>query len=167
MIGHEPSKRSTCPFACITGVCSLLDLPKCLTVQGSHDALWCRTRAKQEADAAADLQRDLARIEELTVEIRSVSCCTFRFPIAACVPGFAWFRFSNAACATVFACLKSHMQHVRQSLHVLYHTCNMYTSLCMFQITHATCAPVLHGSNLVCDHSSVYPLQILLHASPV
>ncbi|KAL0021618.1 hypothetical protein WJX79_009112 [Trebouxia sp. C0005] len=32
-----------------------------------------RTRAKQEADAAADLQRDLARIEELTVEIRKCS----------------------------------------------------------------------------------------------
>ena len=32
--------------------------------------LACRTRAKQEADAAAELQRDLARIEELTVEIR-------------------------------------------------------------------------------------------------
>ena len=30
----------------------------------------CRTRAKQEADAAAELQKDLARIEELTVEIR-------------------------------------------------------------------------------------------------
>lgn len=29
-----------------------------------------RTRAKQEADAAAELQKDLARIEELTVEIR-------------------------------------------------------------------------------------------------
>lgn len=32
-----------------------------------------RTRAKQEADAAADLQRDLARIEQLTVEIRKCS----------------------------------------------------------------------------------------------
>lgn len=32
---------------------------------------FCRTRAKQEADAAAELQKDLARIEELTVEIRS------------------------------------------------------------------------------------------------
>ena len=30
----------------------------------------CRTRAKQEADAAAELQKDLARIDELTVEIR-------------------------------------------------------------------------------------------------
>ncbi|KAL3143607.1 hypothetical protein ABBQ38_002404 [Trebouxia sp. C0009 RCD-2024] len=33
----------------------------------------CRTRAKQEADAAAELQKDLARIEELTVEIRKCS----------------------------------------------------------------------------------------------
>ena len=32
--------------------------------------VWCRTRAKQEADAAAELQKDLARIEELTAEIR-------------------------------------------------------------------------------------------------
>lgn len=32
---------------------------------------FCRTRAKQEADAEAELQKDLARIEELTVEIRS------------------------------------------------------------------------------------------------
>ncbi len=57
--------------ACITIMCSFLDLSRCTTVQGSHNALWCRTRAKQEADAAADLQQDLARIEELTVEIRS------------------------------------------------------------------------------------------------
>lgn len=35
--------------------------------------VYCRTRAKQEADAAAELQRDLARIEELTVEIRQVT----------------------------------------------------------------------------------------------
>ena len=33
----------------------------------------CRTRQKQEDDAAAELQRDLARIEELTVEIRKCS----------------------------------------------------------------------------------------------
>ena len=80
---------------------------KCLTMQGSHDALWCRTRAKQDADAADDLQRDLARIEELTVEIRCVSCYMFRFSIVAVkkkgLPGFAWFILAVAAYALVFA----------------------------------------------------------------
>ncbi len=72
-------------------------------VQGSHGAFWCRTRAKQEADAAADLQRDLARIEELTVEIRWDSYCMFRFSIVACVSGFAWPRLTTATCAPGFA----------------------------------------------------------------
>ena len=87
---------------------------KCLTMQGSHDALWCRTRAKQEADAADDLQRDLARIEELTVEIRCVSCYMFRFSIVAFIkkglPGFTWFILAVATCALVFAFVRLHMQ---------------------------------------------------------
>ena len=44
----------------------------CLHMHCKDEGRWdaCRTRAKQEADAAAELQKDLARIEELSVEIR-------------------------------------------------------------------------------------------------
>ena len=81
---HEPSQGSislVVPASLSCAICFIsADAP---TLHGSHDALWCRTRAKQEADAAADLQRDLARIEELTVEIRWDSHCMFRFSIVA------------------------------------------------------------------------------------
>ena len=54
-----------------------------MVIPGSLGDVCYRTRAKQEADAAAELQRDLARIEELTVEIRQV---TVQPPCCLCKP---------------------------------------------------------------------------------
>ena len=47
---------------------------------------------------------------------------------------------------------ESQLRHVYQALHGKNHTRNMCTSLCMFQITHATSAPVFACVGLYIQH---------------